>query len=185
MVGKINVCPIVRGHIRTLTSGEANATRVLFSDLLLFYLLPVAAAGALVYANVVIPSGFVDFLVITFSIFIPLLANVLFSIFSIQDKPAAQATPEARKLLHDIYLNLSYAIVVAFAAVTALGVTKLIGQPRLFVGTEAFWDWFNPIATRVVWGFAFFLTFHMVLTLLMIVKRTHSLLGHAYLPTKP
>jgi hypothetical protein len=189
MFGKLNVLPIIRGHIRTLTSGEVTATpKILKRDLVVFYLLPAIVACALAWPPISMPSGFVDFLVVTFTIFIPLLVNVLFSIFSIQDRPqtpsSAKSGAASRQLLADIYLNLSYSIVVAFAAVGVLGMTKLIGQPRCIDLSERFWEPFNRIAIFTIWWGAYFLTIHLAHTLLMIVKRTYVLLGNEYLAQK-
>ena len=190
MFGKINVLPIISGHIRTLCSGESasQSRRVLKRDIAFFYIVPVAIAATLSWRSIAMPDKFVDFLIVTFTIFIPLLVNVLFSVFSIQARPDSPRSDPfgdtSRRLLADIYLNLSYSIVVAFAAVGALGLTKLIDQPRAIDMPESFWSYFNPIAVKLIWCGAYFLTIHLALTLLMIVKRTHVLLGNEYLSDK-
>ena len=179
MSSKIGVIKILRDHLETLTDG--NKKTISWIDVGTFYIVPIVC-GFVFYALVEkvdekVAERLDTIIVSAFAIFAALLFNLQVLILNAA-KPAKsgsglsrEATAEdttwyKRRLertafLFEVFSNLSYAIAVAILLVVS---TMLF----IFVG----WDQ-SPVAKAFQLGGVL----HFALTLLMILKRMHIVLG--------
>jgi hypothetical protein len=171
---KIDVRYIIKDHFRTLRNAEDGRTSVF--DVFLFYVMPVLTACLSYQQGFVFNKAEVYSVSITFfGIFIALLLNLQVAIFSILQRRWESAEDDrmqphqARKfqvrgsLLAEVNANISYLILVCCVALFA----ALI----FYVG-----EWnsgFGPATTILLY-------MHFLLTLIMIVKRSHVLFQSEY-----
>lgn len=170
---KINVALIVRAHWKTLY--DANSNRTNYSDLLIFYALPIAGGVLAYWLNFTIKSDVYNVSVTFFGIFIALLLNIQVAIFGIfqrkwdipVDKRQAAVQCEQlasrRTLLAELNTNISYLTVVSSIALTVF---------LAFFTVEKL-DGIAPAITVVLYS-------HFILTFMMIAKRSHSLFQKEY-----
>lgn len=189
MINKIDVRPIVKAHLRTLRLPRNG--RLLKRDVIGFYVGPAVIGGVLAFCGIRIESTYIDYGLVAHTIYIPLLVSVLFSIFSISQSSRFSSAnlsngdndtahvKKLRKLLSEVCDNIAYVIVMSFFSAVMLSAAKLCTIFNLnipFVGkaTDAV---VNSVIDAVVLFAAYSLVLHIVLTTLMIVKRTHAVLA--------
>ena len=160
MIAKINVLPIITGHLQTLK--DRAGEHFLLRDIAGFYVLPVLFASCLAYKKIVFIDKYVDIGIIAHTIFIPLLVNVLFLIFNIMDRGNVQKEPKRKRLLEQLYNNVAYLILVSVVSLATLGVYSVNSVPKWIVCVD---HWL-----------LYFLSAHVFLTALMVIKRIHVLL---------
>jgi hydrogenase-4 membrane subunit HyfE len=170
---KIDVSSIVRDHIDTLYDARSNRKSKL--DLLVFYGIPVVISFCAYYSEFKVTKDVYNVSITFFGIFIALLLNIQVAMFSIfqrkwdvpNDERMAQIqrdTLEDRKqILTELNANISYLILVSCCALVAV----LIFYVQ---------NWNSGIAPVV----ALFFYGHFILTLVMIVKRSHALFQKEY-----
>lgn len=170
---KIDVTHIVRSHLGTLRDeGEARLSR---EDFLLFFILPALAAVVAFFVGLRIDQGAFGVSISAFAIFAALLLNVQIALFSILQRewtPSDDANiraiqkekrAERRELLREVNTNISYLIVISCIAITVFllfYVLKPDGFFAQFVST--------------------YIYVHFVLSLLMVIKRSHALFQKEY-----
>lgn len=170
---KINASSIIEDHLETLRSSGSNKTA--WPDITIFYLLPIAVAIGSYFASFKIRADAYGISVTFFGIFIALLLNIQVAMFSIfqrkwtlsDDARVAEIQSDTiadrKKLLTQINANISYLILVSCAA--------------LVIVLAAYVEkWELGIAPAVV----LMIYSHFLLTLLMIVKRSHALFHKEY-----
>ena len=153
---KINILQVVVGHARTF--GYRSRIIAVVKDVVLFVGLPIMLSvgyGILQKYECIkgIPSECWDTAVTITSIFTPLTLSLLTSLYSMKEK--LSPNPRAMKLLQEIVYNICYAIVVSlFLLIIAVCVKALAVESS-------------------VWGSGLFIALfsHLMLTLLMIIKR--------------
>lgn len=172
MSNRINIYEIVSGHIRTLKNSE---NKIPFLELLVFILLPIVIAVAIIFIPLNSKDA-ISLLVNLSSIFSALLLSVLVLIFDqeqkLEDKKNLSSRlneaqdplfNEKKKLLEELYFNISYSIFCSVSLLTfclAYGIIKYIPI-------------FHPYILKPL--IAFFLV-NLLLNTIMILKRMHSLL---------
>lgn len=164
-MSKINPTPIIRDHLSTLTRREASNISVL--DLLLFYGVPGAAVIGWREAGWQLAGDVTGVLVTGLALLTGLLLNLLLLIHGVGRGQRLQGgldLGKPRKLLAEVYRNISYGILV--------GVVALITLVLQTGGWLSKWG--------VLEGAAVYLLVHFFLTLLMILKRIHVLLSHEF-----
>lgn len=170
---KLDVQSIVRDHWRTLTKGQ-SATASL-TDFLTFLGLPLIAAIVAGQHGLELKIDAYNVSVTFFGIFIALLLNIQVAIFAIfqrkwtvSDDPIEAKIQQGvvdvrRQLLGELNANISYLVLVCCTA--------------LFVSLCAYVaEWkqgFVPAAIAFLYG-------HFLLTLLMVVKRSHAVFQQEY-----
>lgn len=171
---KIDIRYIVRDHMRTLRNAQTNKVSV--SDIVLFYAVPAALAGAAFWLKFEFKKADVFNVSVTFfGIFIALLLNIQVAIFAVfqrkwgspiddrmkdyQDKKFK----DRQKLLSEMNANLSYLVLVSCLALFVLFV---------FYVQECL-QGIGPAITVFIYT-------HFFLTLIMIVKRAHALFQSEY-----
>ncbi len=170
---KINILPIFVDHFSTLRNAR-NGKYSKF-DFFVFYALPICAAVTPWFYDIRFDNSFYTLSITFFGIFIALLLNVQVAIFSIfqrkWDKPTdenlatiqAAKLDERRILLGELNANLSYLILFSCLALVA------------FLSFFVF-DFLDVVLATVTVG----LYSHFVLTLMMSVKRAHTLFQMEY-----
>lgn len=170
---KIDVGRIVTDHLATLQRHNSRSTS--YGDIALFYGVPILAALCVLYFQAKISREFHNVSITFFGIFSALLLNIQVAVFGIfskkfdlpddpRDRQIALERNENRNiLLKEVNANISYAVLVACIA--------LFLFVLLYVS-----DICGPVASSLsamIYG-------HFLLTLLMIVKRSHFLFHGAY-----
>ena len=164
MLDKIDVRDIITDHYRTLVDDATKKRAKL--DYVLFLGLPLAAAMASVYGSVVVTDTAVNVLITALSILAGLLLNVLVLIHTVSQRFTVPTGPsDGKRFLQEIYANIAYCIFVSIASMAPLLGQVLLCPTSGGCGAK---DWTSPTAL--------FLTSHLFLTLLMVLKRLHILL---------
>ena len=170
---KINILPILEDHFDTLKNAKSGKHSLW--DFMLFYGLPAAIAAAPWFFCIRFDEPFYNLSITFFGIFIALLLNVQVAIFGIfqrkWDKPEdenlaeiqAEKLDQRRKLLGELNANLSYMTLFSCVALVA------------FLGFFVF-DTPATVAACVTTA----LYMHFILTLMMSVKRAHTLFQMEY-----
>jgi hypothetical protein len=169
MLSKINICCIISDHFRTLRNFQTK--KISISDLLLFIGVPIVASGALIYSKIYISENAVTTLLACFSILTGLLFSVLVLTLDLvrkeeatngKEHPAEAANRKIRsELLHDTFSNISFSVLLAImlALISVLGIFDV--------------HWLRMAVSAVI----YFGSANFVLTMLMVLKRIHVLLG--------
>ncbi|MFL3649808.1 MAG: hypothetical protein ACI6PR_01175 [Pseudoalteromonas sp.] len=180
MSSKINIIDIITGHFDTLK--DISNQKVSFEDWFTFIITPIVIAMLSVIFGFKQSDQMSSLLVNFGAIFTALLLSVLVLVYDQGNKLSENnnnnnALLEQKKtLLDELYYNICYSIVVSVALVFLCLIEKAIRnwscllsvkdfnlklQPDLYI--------FSPIIV--------FLTLNLMLTILMIVKRMHTLLS--------
>ena len=170
---KINITPIVRDHFDTLRNGRTRQYSLI--DFAMFYGLPLASAFSPIFWRIRFDDAFYSLSITFFGIFIALLLNVQVAIFGIFQRKweppddqhlaeiQADKLAERRELLGELNANLSYMTLFSCAGLVAF---------LIFFVFDA-----SPVVTA---GVTCAVYAHFVLTLLMAVKRAHTLFQMEY-----
>jgi len=162
MINKINICPVIKDHFDTLA--DAQGKRVLKRDIFLFYLTPLLIAIFVEYLEVQIPSKHLNTAIICHSIFIPLILNAIFLIYSILDKIKTKKKSQDKKplkVLDHLYKNLAYTLLASSVSLFFLVLYSIS---------------FHYVISYIIRVISTFLILNILLTTLMIIKRCHLLL---------
>ena len=163
---KVDVREIIAGHLGTLR--DYGTGRHSVSDWILFFALPLAAAGSCLWFRVHIRATAVTALLTAFSIFVALLFNLLVMVLTFLQTTRGGADVHLllvrKQLLREITANLSFAILVALVLV-AVAIIALVrtGKDDEPVHVP---EMFVLVAGSV----------NFVLTLLMVLRRMYALL---------
>jgi hypothetical protein len=128
MLRKIDVTPILRDHIQTLRDYKTD--KLSYSDLLLFFFLPIVLGGVAIWKDVQIRAIAATGLLTASALFVALLLNLLVMVLAFlrttQGDPTDQSLQLRKTLLREITANLSFSILVALVLV-ATALTALFG----------------------------------------------------------
>ncbi len=174
MIGRVNCWAIVRDHFATLV--DENTRKTSGPDFVVFYLLPIAAGAILIAFNLILGKTMSNVLITALAVFAGLLFNLLLLIFDIANKPRPEKeklTADKIRYLKEIYSNIAYAILIALLAIVVILAHLLFFSLHIKLA-------FSMTAFLVYILFANFL-----LTLLMVLKRVHVLLGTEFRQSKP
>lgn len=170
---KIGISSILRDHISTLRSDGRKKTST--TDVLIFYLLPITMGVISYFLNLRLDKDVYNVSITFFGIFLALLLNLQVAIFAIFQRKWALPEDERlreiqkgelrdrRQLLSELNANISYLTIVSCISLT----TMLIFYVRQMVS-----GW-QPALTAALYA-------HFLLTLLMIIKRSHALFQKEY-----
>lgn len=170
---KINILPILIDHFNTLRNAK-NGRYSIF-DFILFYASPIAGSIASLFLCVKFDDSFYNLSITFFGIFIALLLNVQVAVFGIFQRKwtepedeilaeiQADKLDQRRVLLGELNANLSYMTLFSCAALIA------------FLGFFVF-----DVPTIVAASVTTALYVHFILTLMMSVKRAHTLFQMEY-----
>ncbi|WP_286271952.1 hypothetical protein [Thalassotalea hakodatensis] len=181
MSSKINVIEIITGHFNTLKS--SSDSKLNYTDLFTFILLPVIVACLTVFFGFKQSDQMSSLLVNFGAIFTALLLSVLVLVYdqgnkltekleSNNNQPILKAK---QSLLDELYYNICYSIVVSVILVFLCLIEKALRGCVLDFTIQNIHFNLQPD----VWFFSpliVFFTINLMLTILMIVKRMHTLL---------
>lgn len=180
MSSKINVQGIITGHIDTLKDGATGKSSLI--DLVVFFTIPLIIAVAFSFFEVNLSQGVASLLVNFGAIFTALLLSVLVLVYDqankLRESKGEDVISKLRSsLLGELYYNISYAVLVSIFLVMVCLLHSIVhGAVSEFVVP------FFQINFSLDYGVYFFtplsafLTVNVVLTIVMIVKRMHTLL---------
>ncbi|QEL56461.1 hypothetical protein [Chromobacterium paludis] len=164
MLSKINIKSIIISHVKTLRN--STSPDVCWSDFIVFYIIPfVFALGLSIKFD--ITESFVNGVVTAASIFAGLLLNLLVLVYTVLSRqrptPPDQNSKNRReifeKILTETFSNISYSILISVVLVATCLLFYIKGG-------------YFPTGNRLL---ILFLIFQLIITLLMILKRIHSL----------
>lgn len=165
MMDKIDVRPVIARHVETLS--DAGTGRIKWTDIFLFFVLPLLGGIVLVTIRFGFRIDAVNGFLNAFAIFTGLLLNVLVLVFTL----AAASSPLnvdlrlRKEVLRQVFVNICFAIINAVAVVcTAMvALAYMRGIPGATTGR---------IATLLLTA----ITMNFVFTLVMIIRRMYFLL---------
>jgi len=175
MFTKISPLSIIKDHISTLN----------YSDVILFFLLPAVISSIMTYYfHISLNDGLVNALITSFSIFSALLFNLLLLVYDISGKNSEKyrATDlleikritQRREMLREIYVNVSFSILVSSITVVILLTyfLKTSSCKVLIIDICSF--------QRLLAFSSYYLAIQFLLTLFMVLKRIYLLLAKAF-----
>lgn len=155
---KINIFRIVRSHISTIK----NFNKFNRADVWTFYIIPSVISIILIF-KIKITTGLESLLGVILSIFIGLFLNLLMLLISYV--PPKDVDEEKKKLLittkKESFYNVSYIILICIVELFLLLIFTYIKEISYISTVFSF--------------FVYFLSIHIFLSLLMILKRIFSL----------
>jgi hypothetical protein len=161
MLDKIDVRDILKDHCRTMVLYDSGKTSI--EDILLFFCLPILISVAALWLGILLTDPAVNVLITAISILGGLLFNLLVLIYTVAERFAPPTgKKDAQQFLREVYSNIAYAILMCI-----LCLIPLIG----LVINE------RPHIELILNAIAIALCVHLTLTLLMILKRLHTLLS--------
>lgn len=170
---KFNVLHIISEHIETLKDEKTGKKS--WGDLIAFYAIPVGVIALMFLAGSEFDRDSYGLSITFFGIFIALLLNIQVAIFSVyqrkwdvppQDIEATEKRRQIdikRRLLEQLNSNISYLILVACASIV-LALAGFIFKTKYLLVHAALGG----------------LYVHFLLTILMVVKRSHALFAKEY-----
>jgi len=177
MTTKINVLDIISGHWNTLK--DSSTGKVSKKDIFTFYGLPLALASLFLYNNFSLTDNLTTLLINFSAIFTALLLSVLVLIYDqgekIDQKDTNAVQVLKKALLEQLYFNICYSMVVSLALIFSCLAETLSRGKQVYIpinNTVVTIDFSCIILTPIV----VFLTLNLMLTILMVVKRMHTLL---------
>jgi hydrogenase-4 membrane subunit HyfE len=170
---KIGVGSIVRDHIATLRDdGRSTISHV---DVLVFYVLPIAASVAVYLTCFRFTKDVYNVSVTFFGIFLALLLNLQVAIFAIFQRKWREVQDERSQNLQEMTLRSRRLLLGELNAnISYLTLTSCISLAAVLIFYVK--DMQTGLAPAATAG----LYMHFLLTLLMIVKRSHALFQKEY-----
>lgn len=174
MPNKINPGLIIKQHIDTLHDGRDG--NLSLGDIVFFFGLPLAIAVIFIIFNIKLNTNAMNSLLVSLSIFTPLLLSLLVLIYDMGQKAVDKFYKQSfignferhMSKLKQINANISFSILISITAIIFLIILSL-NQ----------WDdtiWIYNSLILILNGFIYFCLGVFSLTLLMILKRTHKLI---------
>jgi len=182
MFAKISVAGIVKDHISTLKNNRTD--KIHYPDIFLFFCLPAILSSLMLYAGVLLTDSLVNGLITSFSIFSALLFNLLLLVYSIAEKNPdstkitdqleIKKNAQRRELLREIYINVSFSILISTISVVIL-LTYFLKISNCF-----FWKVNLCSFQWLLAAILYYLSIQFLLTLFMVLKRIYKLLAKAF-----
>ncbi len=171
MFNKINIIDIVVDHYKTLVS--FNTERVKISDYFTFFLFPIIVAFFAYYFRIIISANSAAVITTAVTILAGLLFNLLVLVHTINSRNYIYTTrKDTDKFFMEIYANIAYSILISLFCLVPLVYLSFTDNTDIKTYSNYYKDILNYVSIIVV-----FLIVHLFLTLLMVLKRIHYLLG--------
>lgn len=184
MSTKINVTEIISGHFNTLKDASTNKTSK--TDIATFIAIPLLLAILSVCLDLSLNNNSISLLMNFGAIFTALLLSVLVLIYDQGEKIKTTISCEKdiqkkrnneikKNLLNQLYYNICYSIIasILLVLICLIATFTLNLKPLIAIIKISFiFDINSIIITPIV----IFLTINIILTIIMIVKRMHSML---------
>lgn len=166
-MSKIDVLPIVARHFETLRD-HATGKRSK-ADIFIFSVVPLIASGAALYYRITLTPDTLNAVLASFSIFAGLLLNLLLLVYTRagEDIKADVFAVNIKRFVRQLSDNIEFAVLVAVFVV----ICSLVATATLKRGPNV-----TPHAGLPITVILVYLTTNFLLTLLMVLKRIHSML---------
>lgn len=166
-MSKINIAPVILAHLRTLRDYRFG-NRVSYSDLFVFFIIPIIAAALLISIGFGYRVDAVSAFLNAFSVLTGLLLNLLVLVFTLASAaaPMNMDIQKRKVLLTEIFANVCFCVLIAISVVC----TALVSLSYMRSSSGA-------VTGRAATFLLTLLTSNFVLTLLMIIKRMFVLLN--------
>lgn len=167
MIVKFSIWRILADHLKTFKNAGSKQYRPL--DFITFLFIPTAIAAGVTYYGYLLTKEIINALLTSLSVFAALLFNLLMLVYGlVQKNGEVKQEAESKygkvrlEFLKEIYANISFCILITVIAIALLLVT--------FIGID------HKRLTYILTFFSYSLTAIFLFTLLMILRRVHSLL---------
>ncbi|MCP2002929.1 UNVERIFIED_ORG: hypothetical protein J2Y78_001469 [Buttiauxella agrestis ATCC 33320] len=188
MSSKINICDVLVGHFRTLK--DADTKKISKWDIFTFIFLPFAIAIVFSLLSGNITKDLVSLLVNFSAILTALLLSVLVLVYDQEAKIRLNKDTDVfyaskKSLLTELYYNICYSVLCGVFLVVLCFIASLfsVGSDGYFIGqTHSYFvekmnvklsfNFFSYILCPMI----IFVCVHLILNIIMIVKRMHALL---------
>lgn len=188
MISKINICEVLIGHFRTLR--DADTKKISMWDIFTFIILPFIIAASFSFFGSGITKDLISLLVNFSAILTALLLSVLVLVYDqeskIRQRKDIDTFYESKKsLLTELYFNICYSILCGVFLVVLCFIVSLfsVDSSGYFYGAthEYFIDKANitlkiNMLTHILCPMIIYVCVHLILNIIMIVKRMHALL---------
>lgn len=185
MSSKINIFKIISGHLWTLKDSATG--KISKWDITLFILIPISIGAYAATKGFVLPKGVVSSLLNIGVLLSALLLNLLVIVYTLKERlPKVDCNKEGWKVLElkhaamlELYYNISASVLIAFCLlILSLTHNLLFNLPAPFDVDIFGWVSFSipSLNGNIVDPLLIFLGLNLVLTFLMIIKRTYLLL---------
>lgn len=184
MSSKVNIKDIIFGHLGTLSKVDGGWS---WFDFLTFFFIPIAISTTSVIIGFSLNNEVSSLLVNFGAIFTALLLSVLVLVYDQESKlddryqrdtelkrPADAFYTAKKKLLDELYYNISFSILsslILIATCFAFSMADSFVDPKTTSVSVAL-----VLSKLVFTPITVFITVNLLLTIVMIVKRLHSLL---------
>jgi len=165
-LSKVDVTPIVRGHLDTLVN--ARTGKPTFAERMFFFGLPLILGLALCVLRFAFRLDAVNGFLNSFAILTGLLLNLLVLVFSLS-ATAERSQVVRRQILKEVFTNVCYCILLAIGVVSTALVD--LGYMKSVNGAST-----GPTSTFLLSA----LTMHFVISLLMVMKRMFKLISSEF-----
>lgn len=163
MFDKIDVTRIVRAHFATLKNFNSGRYRPI--DIALFTLGPAIITIAFIYLGAIITNSAATLLITTASILMLLSSSLLYLVYRISSQLDYRTRAEMKKqFIREITDNIFYTLLVGLCLCVSVSLSILTSGARLKTMAD---------------GAAFFCAASFLLSLLMVLTRTHVLIRKA------
>ena len=160
MAYKIDVSIIVRNHLKTLTNDNKNAKRD-YRDIIIFGVVPIVTSWGLIIKDIFISKDLVGAIISGLAVYVGLSLNLIILLFEIVQKK--ETSPFKKDFAKDFIANVCFSVLLSIAVIFSVLLT-LIGDPK------------NPSEHWILTltnGICFFMLIHMLLLVLMLIKRLY------------
>lgn len=188
MSSKINICGVLKGHFKTLK--DVGSDKISRWDMFTFIFLPLIVAIVFPLLGDGITKDLISLLVNFSAILTALLLSVLVLVYDQETKIRQNKTTDTfytskKKLLTELYYNICYSIICGVFLVVLCFITSLFplnDSGYFFSASHIFTlESLNIVINYTTFKFILcpliiFTCVHLILNIIMIVKRMHALL---------
>jgi hypothetical protein len=161
---KIDIRDIIHDHMRTLVNSATGSRSA--GDLALFFIVPLIVGVAAVALDVPIRNTAANVLITALAIFTGLLFNLLVLVHGLIRRGDPLVSGAEVELLRQIYANISFAVLISLTSLVPLVLQAVL-------------DASNALG-KTLSVLIYFFVVNFILTLMMILKRVHALLGNEF-----
>jgi hypothetical protein len=174
-MSKIDITPIIRSHFGTLV--DYSTHRLSVSDLIVFFGVPLALSVLALYVKWSCSVDALNALLAAFAIFAGLLLNLLLLVYTFSaDSFQQNALEKVRvQFVRELHNNIAYSVLVSIVivVVSLVAVTHIKMADDAASATPKVSGHTGPYSTFAL----VYLTANFMLTLLMVLKRIHTMMN--------
>lgn len=194
MSSKIDIKSIVKGHYQTLIDDRSK--KISTSDVITFFILPALASAVAISLKYNISNEIASILVNFGSIFTALLLSVIMLVYEQESKikekliinsekeesenkvsgNIEKTLRERQEFLKEIYENISYSVTASMILVILSLVQSVFIDRKIHLACNWYLNLNNYLCIYFISPLLIFITINLILTIMMVIKRMHSLL---------